>query len=183
MNTTNPNLQKTESNYILYRSPYKVNIYDLIRNIHDEINHRWAEDTRKEMKKRKIIYRGLSMILNMYYLDVLLVYKRIKMIKRNIEKTIIFNYPKDRYVLDLTDLPFYIDINDAHKYILNIIDHFFKLCRSYLLRNKTAFNIIKCIEDFIEIYGPPKSIGTDNRREFKNKLLSDFMNKRNIKFI
>ena len=66
---------------------------------------------------------------------------------------------------------------------MSIIAHFSKLCKSYLLKNKTAFNIIKCIEDFIEIYGPQKSIGTDNGREFKNKLLSDFMNKRNIKFI
>jgi len=40
MNTTNPNIQKTELIYILYRIPYKVNEYDLIRNFHDEINHR-----------------------------------------------------------------------------------------------------------------------------------------------
>ena len=51
-----------------------------------------------------------------------------------------------------------------------------------MLKNKTTFNIITCIEDFMEIYDPPKSIGTDNGREFKNKLLSNFMNKRNIKF-
>jgi len=38
MNTTNLNLQKPEFNYILYRIPYKINKYDLIRNIHDEIN-------------------------------------------------------------------------------------------------------------------------------------------------
>ena len=37
-----------------------MNEYDLIRNIHGEINHRCAEDTRKEMKKRKIIYRGYA---------------------------------------------------------------------------------------------------------------------------
>ena len=91
---------------------------------------------------------------------------------------IIYFEPKNIiYFLDLTDLPFYIDVNDAHKYILNIIDHFSKLCKSYLLK-KTTFNNITCIEDFIEIYSPPKSIGTDNEREFKNKLLLDFMNKR-----
>ena len=48
MNTTNPNLQKTKSNYILYRIPYKVKEYDLLRNIHDEINHRCAEEKRRK---------------------------------------------------------------------------------------------------------------------------------------
>jgi len=86
------------------------------------------------------------MILNILYLNVLLFFKILKIILKEIlQKTIIFNYPKDRYVFDLTDLTFYIDINDAHKYILNIIDHFSKLCKSYLLKNKTALNIIKCI--------------------------------------
>lgn len=99
-------------------------------------------------------------------------------VERKNSGTIIFNYPRDRYVLDLTGLPFYIDINDVHKYIPNIIDHFSKVCKSYLLKNKEAINIINCIEDYINIYGPPKSIGTYNGREFKNKLLFDYMIKK-----
>ena len=121
------------------------------------------EDTRKEIKKRKIIYKGyVNDIKYVLFRCITCLQKNKNHIKRNIAKTIILNYPKDSYALDLTDLLFYIDINDDHKYILNIIDHFSKLYKNYLLKNKTAFNIIKCIEDFVEIYGQPKSIGTDN---------------------
>ena len=39
------------------------------------------------------------------------------------------------------------------------------------------------MKNFIDIYGFPKSIGTDNYREFKNKLLRDYMNENKIKYI
>ena len=56
----------------------------MIRNIHDEINHRYVEDTRKEMKKRKIIYRGYVNDTKYVLLDVLLVYEKIKIILKEI---------------------------------------------------------------------------------------------------
>ena len=74
---------------------------NLIRNIHDEINHRCVEDTRKEMKKRKIIYRGygyVNDINNILSRCITCLQKNKNYIKRNIAKTIIFNYPKDHYV-------------------------------------------------------------------------------------
>ena len=88
---------------------------------------------------------------------------------------IIFNNPRDRYVVDISDLPYFIDVNDNKKYILNICDHFSKMAKGYLLSNKKAINILSCIEDFIRLYGKPKSIGSDNGREFKNKIINDYM--------
>ena len=80
-------------------------------------------------------------------------------------------------------MPYFIDINNQKKYILNIIDHFSKMCQSYILNNKKAFNILICIEDFIKKFGKPKSIGSDNGRELKNVLINDFMEDNNIKFV
>ena len=48
------NYKKTEKNFRLYRITYLENEYDLIRKIHDKINHRYAEETRKEIKKEKL---------------------------------------------------------------------------------------------------------------------------------
>lgn len=69
-------------------------------------------------------------------------------------------------------MPYFIDINNNNKYILNIIGHFSKICQSYILNNKKAYNILNCIEDFIKRFGKPKSIGSDNGRELKNILIN-----------
>ena len=65
----------------------------------------------------------------------------------------------------------------------DIIDHFSKLCKSYLLKNKEAFGILQCLKNFISIYGAPRSIGTDNGREFKNKLFNDYMEENKIQYV
>lgn len=119
--------------FSLYRIPYRQDEYQLIRKIHEENNHRNWEDTRKEFKKQKYYYRGSINDIK-YILSNCPVCAQIniKFYKRESCKTIIFDNPKDRYVLDLTDLPYYIDTDDINKYLLNIIDHFSQLCKSYL---------------------------------------------------
>ncbi len=55
-----------------------------------------------------------------------------------------FDFPKEIYILELTDLPYYIDINDKYKYkyLLNIIDDFSKLTKSYLESSRINYLII-----------------------------------------
>ena len=103
--------------------------------------------------------------------------------KRPPSKSIIFDEPKDRYVIDITELPTNFDNISNNKYLLNIIEHFSKLCKSYALKNKKSDIILNCLKDFIELYGMPKSIGTDNGREFKNIILKNYMYDNNIKYI
>ena len=103
--------------------------------------------------------------------------------KRPTSKVIIFEKPKDRYLIDLTEIPFEISKDLNYKFICNIIDHFSKMCKSYLINNKKALNILFCIEDFVKIYGKPLSFGSDNGREFKNKLINDYMKENGINFI
>ena len=170
--------------YSLYKIPFQQNEYDLIKKIHEENNHRNWEDTRKEFKKQRYYYRGYINGIKYIISKCPTCYqKNSNFYKREPSKTIVFDYPRDRYVLDLTDLPVNIDIKDQFKYLFNIIDHFSKLCKSYLLKNKEAFGILQYVKNFISIYGVPKSIGTDNGREFKNKLFSDYMEKNNIQYV
>ena len=41
--------------YSLFKIPYKCNEYDLIKEIHEKINHRNFDDTRKNLKNKGII--------------------------------------------------------------------------------------------------------------------------------
>ena len=80
------------------------------------------------MKKLRYYYRGyINGIRYIISNCPVRCEKNIIFYKRENSKTIIFDFHKDRYVLDFTDLPFYIDIQDEYNYLLNIIDHFSKL--------------------------------------------------------
>lgn len=58
--------------------------------------------------------------------------KYIKIYKKPKINTIISNYPKERYVMDLLDID-KLEDDEYHryKYIFNIIDHFIKYLGSY----------------------------------------------------
>ena len=110
----------------------------------------------------------------MWYQDVRSVQqKNNSYYKREHSKVIILDKPKNRYVLDLTEFPLNFDTKSEYKYILNIIYQFSRMAGSYLLKSKNSYNILNYIKDFLEQYGIPKSVGSDNGREFKNKLIYD----------
>ena len=70
-----------------------------------------------------------------------------------------------------------------YSYVLDIIDHFSKFYNSYLLNTNEKFEIFTYIRNFIELYGKPKYLVTNNVSEFINLLLKDYCEKNGIKFI
>ena len=131
-NKINSNYTKKEliklGKYSLYKIPFQINEYDLIKKLHEENNHCNWEDTRKEFKKQGYYYRGYINDIKYIITKCPTCYqKNANFYTREPSKTIVFDYPRDRYVLDLTELPFNLDIKDEYKYLLNIIEHFSKL--------------------------------------------------------
>ncbi len=96
--------------------------------------------------------------------------KTIEKSKREKSITILSHGPKDRYVADLWYLSEYLKGHSNYLYVLDIIDHFSKFCNSYLLNTKEKYEIFTHIRDFIENYGKPNYLVTDNGTEFKNKI-------------
>ena len=74
------------------------------------------------------------------------------------------------------------DVTD-YNYVLDIIDHFSKWYYGYLLKTKTAEEVLKNIEIFMENFGKCKILQTDNGTEFKNTLLERYCLENNIKLI
>lgn len=139
VNKSLENNKYAKNNYSLFTIPYKINEYELIKKIHSELNHRNAEDVRKEFIRRKIYYYGFTIDIK-YVISKcsICLQKNSNYYKRPPSKSIIFDAPKDRYVLDITELPNNFDNINNNKYLLNIIDHFSKLCKSYALKNKKS---------------------------------------------
>ena len=55
-------------------------------------------------------------------------------LKRETFKQIITYYPRQKYVMDISELP--LDINKDKSYLFNIIDHFSKYGMVFIINNK-----------------------------------------------
>lgn len=111
------------------------------------------------------------------------VIKKKKFYKREPSKKLIFTHSNERFLSDITELPFELTTDNNYKYLLNIIDHFSKYVWSYLLYNKKSETIYKLIKDNFEKNGFPEQFGIDNSTEFAKKKLKEFLDTNNVKFI
>ena len=105
----------------------------------------------------------------------------IKLKKKN--KIILDNRPHYRYVADIWYLNTRIVTETGYKYILVSIDHFSKWYGGYFLKTKTAEEVLKNIDIFMENFGYPKILQVDNGTEFTNSLLDNYCKSNNIKLI
>ena len=94
---------------------------------------------------------------------------KIPKLKRESSKQILTFYPKQRYIMDSTELPIELKINNKYNYLFNIIDHFSKFGMCNLIENKEASTIFKSLKNCPEWNGFPEEIGSDNRKEFRFK--------------
>ena len=53
------------------------------------------------------------------------------------------------------------------KFLLNFTQHFSKLAKCYLIKDKSAGSVLEKIKDFIKNRGKPEIFHTDNGGEFR----------------
>ena len=77
-------------------------------------------------------------------------------------------------LMDLRNVPCRCSCHRKHDWILHMIDHFTKYSWLYPLKNKQAEDALQCLSQLRWQFGFPQKIHTDNGREFKNSLKSQF---------
>ena len=171
--------------YKEYFIPFQFEKNHLIRSLHERTIHKGQNSLYELIKQENFWWCGI-------YEDVKEYIKRCpicQQIHKNVGrkpqiKQIITKGPRERFVVDLVDINEEINDNKKlFKYILNIIDHYSKLVGSYLLKNKSANEVLLKINDFIGHYGTPKILQTDHGKEFDNKILKDYCKNNNIELI
>ena len=109
--------------------------------------------------------------------------KNIKLLKREPTQQIIFKKPLERFLADITEIPYEIYGESQYRYLLNIIEHFSKFCVGYLCQDKKSETILNLVKDCFNKIGIPEEFGNDNGTEFKNKYMVEFLKSKNIKFV
>ena len=88
----------------------------------------------------------------------------------------------ERYQVDTVELDNRITNNHAYPYLLTIVDHYSKYEFAYAIPDKKAETISNYMAQAFVIE-KPQMLHTDNEKEFNNELLTNWLEKRNIKLI
>ena len=169
--------------YKNYYIAYEFEKFNIIRTLHDKCGHKGINTLYNLIRESDFYWSGI-------YNDIVNYVNKCKICqathtskyKSPINLQIISNKPKERYVVDITEIDENIrDKKYKFKYILNIIEHFTKLCGSYLLINKTSEEVLINIDDFINKYGTSEILQADKGKQFANEKLEAYFQKRNIK--
>lgn len=69
------------------------------------------------------------------------------------------------------------------RYILNIRDHHTKYLQLFPLPDKTADNVLRSLLQWINAFGRPAIVQTDNGREFRNWKIEDLLAESNVDYL
>ena len=86
--------------------------------------------------------------------------------------------PMERISIDVTDMG-----GGVMKYVLTIIDHYSRFVTFYPLKNRTAEQIIKKLDTLVEVIGAPRTLLTDNAREFCSEALKNWCRENRVKLV
>ena len=169
---------------IYYKIPYSHEKNILINYIHINNNHCGRIQIINYLHKNNWYWYGMNHDIQEQIKTCINCYKpnKFKELKKK-NKIIIDNGPHYRYVADLWYLNNSIQENSGYKYVIDIIDHFSKWYGGYLLKTKSAEEVLKKIDFYIENFGKPKILQVDNGTEFSNNLLDSYCIENGIKLI
>ena len=97
------------------------------------------------MEENNIFFVGSSFLINYIIKNCISCNEKNKksVLKREPAKQILTVYPKQRYIMDITEIPNELKLNSVCLYLFNIIDHFSKYGMSYAIENKEGNTILK----------------------------------------
>ena len=165
-----------------FKIPYENEKENILNKIHWNNNHCGRDAMIDFIKRDKWYWYG-------FYDDIMNYIKdcpscdNAKSKFKKINTGIKIKGPHYRYIADLWYLSKEISLKCGYKYILDVIDHFSKWYQGYPLITKNAGEILTYIKLFIQNFGKPVLLQTDNGLEFCNSDLSNFCTNNDIKII
>ena len=165
-----------------YSHPLDIIVY--LTEIHKDDGHKGIASLRQYLSNNNIYFKGITYLTEYVVKNCTsCAGKNKNKLKRESPKQIITFYPRQRYIMDITELPIELKSITKYIYLFNIIDHFSKFGMSFLIENKKASTIFNLLKLALECNGFPYEIGSDMGKEFCNELIENYLNSKNIKYI
>ena len=86
-------------------------------------------------------------------------------------------------VVDLIDFNKWSSINHPYPYIFSAIDHYSRFSMTFPIINKRAESSKDAFIYMLNFFWNPKSIVSDNVREFSNELINNYLSEREIPYL
>jgi hypothetical protein len=147
--------------------------HTLFRKYHNSmIGHFGVERTLKAMSKAGVEWRGMRQDVKSWIAECGVCQKikhsRIADWEEEAEHHLYSCEPLKSISID-TAGPF-PDEDDGFVYILAIVDNFSKYIRLYPTRNATAEEYVRCLVEWVSVFGVPKGVRTDGGPQFDSQL-------------
>ena len=148
-----------KNNNNIYRVPTLFECIELIKKFHSDTNHRSSDALKEKFKEEKISWKGISNDIN-YFIQhcATCQFKNRAIIKKPFVKQILFDKPRQRYILDLSELPSLIKENTEFKYFMHVIDHYSNFLFGMLLKDKKGDTILINLEHLFLTTGFPTNM-------------------------
>ena len=66
------------------------------------------------------------------------------------------------------------ETEDGYKYLVTMMDKYSRYCMIQPIKNEDTMTIIRCIDQWYKMFGPPESILSDNGKQFISKIYEHF---------
>ena len=176
---------ENKDNVILKKIPYIYEILPSIDHIHDIYGHISFRNLSKKLLSTNFFIDNIDILTQKYTKEFPECYSNFhskQIIKR--PKVIKAEGPHYRLLAYFTYLDQkYYNGRTKYKYIIDAIDHFSKFYLGFLTEDKSENTSYQKIKLFILINKKPVFLQTDNGLEFRNKLLSEYLENEGIKHI
>ena len=182
----NPNkANNTSSNNVWYNIPYESEKQNILNQHHWNNNHCGRDAMVDLIKRNNWYWFGfykdiMNYINNCPFCDN--IKSKFKKINTGF-KIITDKGPHYRYIADLWYLSKEIRNKSGFNYILDVIDHFSKWYQGYALVTKSSKEVLTYINSFVQSFGKPYILQTDNGLEFCNSDIENFCINNDIKII
>ena len=161
-----------------------MDILSYLFSIHRDDGHKGIASLRQYLVYNNIYFEGYTYLTEYVVKNCFSCASKNKSkLKREPPKQIITFFPRQRYIMDITELPIELKDNNNYTYLFDIIDHFSKFGMSYLIENKKSSTIFKNLKFALDCNGFPNEIGSDNGKEFRNELIEKYLKSKNINYI
>ena len=160
----------------------KRDLFKTSTDAHSAIAHRGRDKTEHYVRER---YSGINQEVTELFVSLCTFHQSQRSVTSYMKKPVVKPIAADGFLMhveiDLTDfrnLP--CSCSPSHNWVLHINDHYSKYSWHIPLMSKTCEQVVQALQNVFVMFGFPKTLHSDNGKEFTGKRIQEFCNSNSI---